>query len=168
MPFTCSSWELCRAGRATRAGADPGKSQTTSPVSQQLDSFAPGSPEQQLLAMWKKILVNHGGRLVFRAFIYSAKLQVWACPQPNAFRRKISNDPSGRGMGNDPSETGRVPRDMDAWALQNSDLGRFCFAPNSSTGQAAATTASQTLLLHCQAIDYYLILFFSIFTLSDC
>lgn len=39
-----------------------------SPVSQQLDSFAPGSPDQAL-TMWKKILVNHSGRLDFRAFL---------------------------------------------------------------------------------------------------
>lgn len=84
------------------------------------------------------------------------------------FGRKISDDPSGTGKGKDLSETGRMPKDMDAWALQSSDLGTFFLAPNCSTGQVAAHTAPQTLLLHCQTIYYHWILFFPIFTPSVC
>lgn len=167
MPFTCSSWELCRAERATRAGADPGKSQTTSPVSQQLDSFAPGSPEQQLLAMWKKILVTHGGRLVFRAFF-----TVPSCRCGHVLNQMPLG---GRSlMTHQGEEWGMIP--LRQGGCQGTWMHGHCKTQTwagFALLQTAVQAKQQQLQLHrpyCCIVKQLTIIrfFFSVFTLSDC
>lgn len=139
------------------------------PVSQQLDSFAPGSSDQLLLSMWKKILVNHGGRLFFRAFFAAPSCRCGHVLNQMPFGGKISDEPSGTGMGKELSETGRMPKDVAAWALQSSDLPcskqqyRPCSSKYSSTDLTAAL--SSNLLLFD---TLFFVWFFSIFTLSVC